>query len=70
MPCACALPDQPISTSRLRFEDPACSTFSGSFGVSRDKWTFTIYGENLSNSNATTYTSTSGFNVEQTPLRP
>lgn len=64
------VPGQPISTSRLRFEDPAYSTFSGSFGVSRDKWTFTIYGENLSDSNATTYTSTSEFNVEQTPLRP
>jgi outer membrane receptor protein involved in Fe transport len=64
------VPGQPISTSRLRFEDPAYSTYSGSFGVSKDRWTFTIYGENLSNSNATTYTSTSEFNVEQTPLRP
>jgi iron complex outermembrane recepter protein len=64
------IPGQPVTTSRLRFEDPAYSTYNASLGVSRDRWTFTLYGENLSNSNATIYTSTSEFNVEQTPLRP
>ena len=29
-----------------------------------------IFGENLSNSNAATFTSTDQFIVEQTPLRP
>ena len=59
-----------ISTSRLRFENPAYSTFSASVGIAKDAWNVMVYGENLSNSNAATFTSTDQFIVEQTPLRP
>ncbi len=59
-----------VTTGRLRFENPAYSTFDGSFGVSKDSWVVTVYGENLSNSNASTFISTDQFIVAQTPLRP
>ena len=59
-----------VSNSRLRFEIPAYSTFAASAGVTKDAWTFTVYGENLANSNASTFISTDQFIVAQTPLRP
>jgi iron complex outermembrane recepter protein len=59
-----------VNTSRLRFEDPAYTTYDASLGLSKDAWTVTIYGENLSNSNAATFTSTDQFIVAETPLRP
>jgi outer membrane receptor protein involved in Fe transport len=59
-----------VSTGRLRFENPAYSTYDASVGVAKDAWTATFYGENLSNSNASTFVSTDQFIVAQTPLRP
>jgi iron complex outermembrane recepter protein len=59
-----------IGTSRLRFENPAYSTFAASIGVAKDLWNAMLYGENLANSHASTFTSTDNFIVEQTPLRP
>jgi iron complex outermembrane recepter protein len=59
-----------VSTGRLRFENPAYSTFDASVGVAKDSWIATLYGENLSNSNASTFVSTDQFIVAQTPLRP
>ena len=59
-----------FTTSRLRFELPAYSTYAASFGVSKDAWNVTVYGENLSNSNASTFVSDDQFIVAQTPIRP
>ncbi len=59
-----------IGTSRLRFENPAYSTFAASIGIAKDLWNAMLYGENLANSHASTFTSTDNFIVEQTPLRP
>jgi len=59
-----------VTTGRLRFENPAYSTLDGSFGFSKDAWVVTVYGENLANSNASTFVSTDQFIVAQTPLRP
>ena len=59
-----------IGTSRLRFENPAYTTVSASAGVAKDAWNVMLYGENLANSLAATFTSTDQFIVEQTPLRP
>jgi outer membrane receptor protein involved in Fe transport len=59
-----------VSTGRLRFENPAYSTYDASFGVAKDAWTVNFYGENLGNSNASTFVSTDQFIVAQTPLRP
>ncbi len=59
-----------VSTGRLRFENPAHTTYDASFGVAKDAWYATVYGENLSNSNVSTFISTDQFIVAQTPLRP
>src|ERR1700688_3574485 len=59
-----------IGTSRLRFENAAYSSFSASVGIAKDAWNAMLYGENLNNSHASTFTSTDQFIVEQTPLRP
>ncbi len=59
-----------ISTGRLRFENPAHSTVDASGGIAKDAWNVSVYGENLSNSHASTFTSTDQFIVAETPLRP
>jgi hypothetical protein len=59
-----------ISTGRLRFEDPSYTTYDASIGIAKDKWNVSLYGENLANSNASTFISTDQFIVAQTPLRP
>ena len=59
-----------ISTSRLRFENAAYTTLSASVGIAKDAWNVMLFGENLSNSHAATFTSTDNFIVAQTPLRP
>jgi iron complex outermembrane receptor protein len=59
-----------VSTGRLRFENPAYTTFDASFGVAKDAWYANVHAENLSNSNASTFVSTDQFIVAQTPLRP
>lgn len=63
-------PGIPIFTARLRFENPAYSTYTASLGVSRDRWDVDVYGENLSNSNASTSTSSQQYVVTETPIRP
>ncbi len=64
------LPGGAIDTSRGRFEIPAYSVYNASFGVAKDPWSVSVFCENLSNSNASTFISTDQFIVEQTPLRP
>jgi iron complex outermembrane recepter protein len=50
--------------------NPAHSTYAALFGVGKDAWYVNVYGENLANSNASTFVSTDQFIVAQTPLRP
>ena len=59
-----------VSTGRLRFENPAYTTYDVSFGVAKDAWYLNVYAENLSNLNASTFVSTDQFIIAQTPLRP
>ncbi|HEY7887307.1 MAG TPA: TonB-dependent receptor [Steroidobacteraceae bacterium] len=59
-----------ITTSRGRFENPAYSTLDAAIGVSKGDWHVDLHGDNLANSNASTFTSTDQFIIEQTPLRP
>ena len=58
------------STVNLRFHQPAYATLDASFGVSRDRWHAEIYGTNLTDSHASTFTSTGQFITSQVPLRP
>jgi len=59
-----------ITTGRLRFENPAYSTYDAAAGIAKDAWAVSLVGENLANSNASLFTSTQQFIVAQTPLRP
>jgi iron complex outermembrane recepter protein len=59
-----------ISTGRLRFENPAYTTYDASFGIAKDAWYLNVYGENLANSNKSVFVSTDQFIEAQTPLRP
>jgi outer membrane receptor protein involved in Fe transport len=59
-----------LTTSRLRFENPAYTTYDASIGVAKDAWYVNVYGENLGDSNASTFISAQQFIVAQTPLRP
>jgi iron complex outermembrane recepter protein len=59
-----------ISTTSLRFENPAYSTFDASLGVAKDAWNAHLYGQNIFNSNASVNTNAGQFVVAQTVLRP
>jgi iron complex outermembrane recepter protein len=59
-----------VTNSRGRFENPAYTTYDAWAGIQKDPWIVSVYAENLSNSNASTFVSTDQFIVAQTPLRP
>ena len=59
-----------ITTGRIRFENPAYSTWDAAIGCSRGAWNLALIGENLTNSNKAVFMSTDQFIVAQTPLRP
>ncbi|HWA59905.1 MAG TPA: TonB-dependent receptor [Caulobacteraceae bacterium] len=58
------------STTLLRYEMPAYTTFDASIGISKDNWTVQLVGQNLGNSHASTFTSSTQFILEKVPLRP
>jgi iron complex outermembrane receptor protein len=58
------------TTTLLRYEQPGYTTFDASLGVSKDQWTAQLYGSNLSNSNASLFTSSAQFIKSEVPLRP
>ena len=59
-----------VTTTRLRFEIPAYTTYDASVGIAKDPWNATIFCQNLTNSNASNYINTNQFIVAETPLRP
>jgi iron complex outermembrane receptor protein len=59
-----------ISTTLLRFENPAYSTFDASLGVAKDAWTAHVFAQNLTNKETSLFTNTAQFVVAQTALRP
>ncbi|HEX4861445.1 MAG TPA: TonB-dependent receptor [Rhizomicrobium sp.] len=58
------------STTFLRYLQPAYTTFDAAVGVNFDKWTAQIYGTNLGDSHASTFTSSAQFIKSEVPLRP
>ena len=58
------------TTTWLRYKQPAYTTFDASIGISKDNWDVMAYGQNLSNSNASTFTSSGQFIRAEVPLRP
>ncbi len=59
-----------VSTTLLRFENPAYSQYDASCGVAKDAWTAELYAQNLTDVNKSTYTSTNQFVIAQNILRP
>ena len=57
-------------TTFLRYKQPAYTTFDASIGISLDKWYAQLYGTNLTNSHASTFTSSAQFIKSEVPLRP
>ena len=63
--------ESPIpDTTYLRYELPAYTTLDAQLGVTRDRWSFQLVGSNLTNSHASTFTSTAQFIKTEVPLRP
>jgi iron complex outermembrane receptor protein len=58
------------TTTYLRYEQPAYTTFDASIGFSKDRYTVTLFGDNLGNSHASTFTSSAQFIKSEVPLRP
>jgi iron complex outermembrane receptor protein len=57
-------------TTFLRYEQPAYTTFNASIGISKGFWHAELFGTNLSNSHASTFTSSAQFIKSEVPLRP
>jgi iron complex outermembrane receptor protein len=58
------------ATTFLRYLQPGYTTFDASTGVAFDKWYAQLYGQNLGNSHASTFTSSAQFIKSEVPLRP
>jgi outer membrane receptor protein involved in Fe transport len=62
---------EPIpETTFLRYDQPGYTTYDASLGVAKDNWTAGLYGTNLTNSDASVYTSSAQFIKAEVPLRP
>ena len=59
-----------VSTTLLRFENPAYTTYDASLGVAKDAWSAHIYAQNLTNTETALFTNTAQFVVAETALRP
>jgi hypothetical protein len=58
------------TTTWLRYTMPGYNTFDASLGVEKGAWDVLIYGQNLADKNASTFT-TSGQDIKaEVPLRP
>jgi iron complex outermembrane receptor protein len=59
-----------VSTTLLRFENPAISMFDASAGIARDAWSLEFYAQNLTNVIKSTFTSTNQFVAAENITRP
>jgi outer membrane receptor protein involved in Fe transport len=62
--------DVGVSTTLLRFENPAYTTYDASMGVAKDAWSAHIYAQNMTNTQTSLFTNTAQFVVAETALRP
>ena len=58
------------TTTWLRYDQPAYTTYDASLGIAKDQWYVQAFGTNLSNSDASLFTSSAQFIESQVPLRP
>jgi outer membrane receptor protein involved in Fe transport len=61
---------QPITTTTWRFEMPGYTTFDASVGIAKDQWRVQLFGSNITDVNASQFTSTSQFVKAEVPIRP
>lgn len=59
-----------INTTLFRYLMKGYTTWDASIGVNHDQWTATLYGQNISNVNESTFTSTAQFIKTEIPVRP
>ncbi|HEX8057719.1 MAG TPA: TonB-dependent receptor [Novosphingobium sp.] len=57
-------------TTQLRYKQPAYVTIDAAIGFSKDNWTVSVFGKNLTDSNASTFTSSAQFVEAIVPVRP
>ena len=58
------------NTTFLRYLQPSYTTVDATLGVNYDKWYVQLYGQNLTNELASTFTSSAQFIKSEVPLRP
>ncbi|HEY2481840.1 MAG TPA: TonB-dependent receptor, partial [Caulobacteraceae bacterium] len=58
------------TTTNLRYYQPAYGTIDASIGLTADHWRVELFGTNLANSHASTFTSSGQFIRSEVPLRP
>jgi iron complex outermembrane receptor protein len=58
------------TTTWLRYDQPAYTTYDAAFGIAKDQWHVEAYGTNLGNSDASLFTTSGQFIEAQVPLRP
>jgi len=59
-----------VSTTNLRFENPAYSQYDASIGVAKDAWTTELYAQNLTNVIKSVFTSSTQFVQAEAITRP
>lgn len=59
-----------ITTVELRYLQGGYNTVDASVGVAKDNWDVSLYGTNLTNNNASVFTSSAQFIESQVPIRP
>jgi iron complex outermembrane recepter protein len=59
-----------VSTTLIRFENPALSQFNASLGVARDAWAAQFFVDNITNVIKSTFTSTTQFVPAEVITRP
>ena len=59
-----------INTTLFRFHQNSYTTFDAQLGITKDNWGATLFGQNITNQNASTFTSTAQFVKTEVPLRP
>ena len=57
-------------TTVLRYKMPGYALLDAQIGFSRDNWTVTLFGDNITNSHASTFTNSSQFIKTSTIVRP
>jgi outer membrane receptor protein involved in Fe transport len=57
-------------TTLLRYRQDGYAVIDASAGLSMDRWSFQVFGSNLANSHASTFTSSTQYIKSEVPLRP